>query len=398
MSAVPEADYLDAVARRIGHLPASEAAGLLEDVRGQLLETTSELSEVERADPRAFEALLGSAERFATEYLAAAGIVSEDDEAPARPGFFANLATVEPFAGWRRGARRTLSRPGVLAVSGFLPELRPAWWVLRGYLVVAVIPLLSDPRAAAASFPFPRVFGSALLGTLLVAVTIPLSVRVGRRGLIAGTKGEPRRAVKAMNALIGALTLLAVLGARPPHYQFQEAVVGANPVVFGGYLRQPDDKPITNILPYDLQGNALVDVLLYDQDGQPLRLADHEEFGLMDNTGRYLGREVQFDANGVPLDHLVPVQNFSCANPGPISPECYPLEPPRVVLPPLPRAPTSSPPTSAAVDPRTPSSTTAAGTLSIPPMTPTSPTPTSTTATSATPASTTPTSATPTSG
>jgi hypothetical protein len=64
-------------------------------------------------------------------------------------------------------------------VIGFLPELRPAWWVVRGDLAVqaaSVAISLLDANLGGLSFPVPRLLGSQVLGLLAVAAAVTGSV------------------------------------------------------------------------------------------------------------------------------------------------------------------------------------------------------------------------------
>lgn len=61
----------------------------------------------------------------------------------------------------------------------FLPQLRPAWWVLRGWTVVAVVAMLFDGGPWWRHVPVP---GRGLLGVLLTAAAVAGSVKLGREG------------------------------------------------------------------------------------------------------------------------------------------------------------------------------------------------------------------------
>jgi hypothetical protein len=65
----------------------------------------------------------------------------------------------------------------------FLPELRPAWWVLRGYLAVQLVAVATSLlfRGAGLSFPVPTLLGSPVLGLLATVAAVAGSVRLGRK-------------------------------------------------------------------------------------------------------------------------------------------------------------------------------------------------------------------------
>jgi len=159
----------------------------------------------------------------------------------------------------------------------FLPELRPAWWVLRGYLAVQLASLGLDLLFAHdVTLPVPTILGSQVLGLLTAGAAVVGSVALGRRGT-ATRRG--RRLTLAANAALGlfALVLLGGVGATPltdePTYDGY--------VVSGSYLEplpglRSDDREISNIFPFDAKGRPLEGVQLVDQDGIPL-VATHED-------------------------------------------------------------------------------------------------------------------------
>jgi hypothetical protein len=178
----------------------------------------------------------------------------------------------------------------VRAVAGFLPELRPAWWVLRGYLAVQAVAVALTPLFAGGgfAFPVPRLFGSSLLGLLAVAVAVAGSVALGRRGI---RSRATRGLLAAGNAalVVVALLLVAELGtseANADLYQPDQAPTFAGPV---SGLRS-DGKEVSNVFPFDAQGRPLQDVYLVDQDGDPV-VATHYD-------NEYLEPTTPVDGNG----------------------------------------------------------------------------------------------------
>jgi len=182
--------------------------------------------------------------------------------------------------------------------AGFLPELRPAWWVLRGYLAVQAVAVALTPlfNGGGFSFPVPRPFGSAPLGLLATVAAVAGSVWLGRRG----PGGTGRRALLiAGNAVLAvlAVAMLAELGAGEASgdlYQPDQVMTFAGPV--SGL--PSDGREITNIFPFDAGGRPLKDVYLIDQDGQPIVATHHDN--------EYLEPDIPVDGNGDEVSNRYP--------------------------------------------------------------------------------------------
>jgi hypothetical protein len=90
-------------------------------------------------------------------------------------------------------------------------------------------------------------------------------------------------------------------------------------------LNATDGVPLTNIFPYDADGQLLHGVLLYDQRGRPIDLYDQAA-----RAGIQSG--VPVDANGGPVTNGYPLEQrqlgYADSAPGP-----QPGEPPAVVVP-----------------------------------------------------------------
>ena len=203
-------------------------------------------------------------------------------------------------------------------------------------------------------------FGSPLLGTLLVAVAIPLSVKIGRK---AAATGRWRGRLDLLHTFMAVLMLAAIAAVRPESWAAPDAYAdGGDAKVLaargGQVLWATDGRPITNIYPYDSDGNLLHNVLLYDQDGVPItNTADVDDEGS-------LTAQAPLDANGTPVDHAYPLQRHRCVwtQNGGLIPFGDPLPPPAVVVPRL-AEPTATVP-STTTDP--PTSTVPATTTTAP--------------------------------
>jgi hypothetical protein len=242
--------------------------GLPDDVRDDLLDDlAAHVHQVAAEDERPLAESLGPPEAFAAELLASAGLAPSGGT-DRRPGLVAGLRS------WAEDrVERVRRHPWGRAVLDFLPELRPAWWVARGWLVVYGLTLWIG-EGSLDTFPLPEVFGSGLVGGALAAAGAVLSVRLARR--------VPRpRWLWVANAF-AILTLLAAtpdIGEGSVVYDYQgpdPAYVGVEPY----QLRHPDGEPITNIYPYGSDGQPLEQVRLYDQNGRPIELGTtHDRFG-----------------------------------------------------------------------------------------------------------------------
>jgi hypothetical protein len=312
--------YLAAVADELADLPVEERADLLEDLAAHLAALDAE-------EPSAPVALrLGTPSAYAAELRAAAGL-------PPREARTGRLRLAAVTGAWHAALGSRAGRE----VRAFAPQLLPAWWVVRGVLVVW-LPAVNgaDPRD---SVPVPSVLGSPVLGAVLVGLAVVLSVRLGRARL----RGATRALVTAGGAALAlwALVTVVALEDRAVAYVYTG---GGSPVVgYEGPL-QSFSGPVTDIYPYAADGTPLEGVLLYDQDGRPLRPAQQEWFA--DRCRRVLAQPRA--ADGVPVPHSFPQQyvldprgetlDGSPAAPG----QCVPERPrPQVPLPVFPPATSS---------------------------------------------------------
>jgi hypothetical protein len=163
--------YVDAVRAALADLTDELRTDLLDDLPEHLREVLSEGdgSLVDR---------LGSPQPYAAELRAAAGIVGGFPDPPAKGRFAelaatarANLAVVDARLG---------PLLGYASASEFLQLLRPAWWVLRGYLAAMVLARIVDDSGQPMGL-LPRVGGSEALALLMLGAAVLGSVWLGRR-------------------------------------------------------------------------------------------------------------------------------------------------------------------------------------------------------------------------
>lgn len=270
--------YVAAVSAELGDLAAPERDDLLDDLRQHLAEVAAESTEslAERLGPPA---------AYAAELRASAGL------GPAQ----GRRTPLDRLLGPTRRLRTGLADdPRAQRLASFAAELRPGWWVLRGYLAALCWSLIIVPSGAAA-FPVPRFFGSRVLGMALALGLIAASVWLGR-----GAEASPRlrRLGIGVSVLVVLLALPALAGIygtpRPETVMVEEVFERVG-------LRAADGAPITNLYPYDAAGNVLTDVRLFDQHGRPLELI--VEF---DDVGREVITSYPLTAEGAPVTNAFP--------------------------------------------------------------------------------------------
>jgi hypothetical protein len=283
-------DYLTAVERELDDLPAEERTALVEDLALHLEALAGE------DDDRPIAVRLGDPVAYAADLRSAAGLPARSQRTPGA-GLQARWAAVlaTPTAQRVLPAGRELRR--------LVRELRPAWWVLRGYLLVFVASAAEVDSAS--DFPVPAPFDSPVLGLLLVVAAVAGSVALGRR-----TLPGPLNLVIAAGGVILVLLSLAISaaasdrypdGASPYAMPYQPAYEQA----MGEYPLLSRYGPVTDVFPYAADGTPLENVLLYDQDGRPLQVGVQEWW--QDECFRVL--EQPLAADGVPVPHSFP-QNY----------------------------------------------------------------------------------------
>ena len=228
--------YLDSIELELADLPADERAELLEDL-------ATHFSEFESEDD--LVSTLGDPAAYARELRDAAGLTVTpllDTHVALVDRARANIAAVRRSAWWR-------------AVAGFLPELRPAWWVLRAWLIVAAI-AEGPPGSGGLDFPFPRVADNALVGLAALMIVVPVSVMLGLRARRGQHKG-----LNVALTLFGAL-FFAVLPASADNDPRQSTWINS-------VATTTSPSPVTTVK----SGQAGTDALwLYDDAGNGYRV------------------------------------------------------------------------------------------------------------------------------
>jgi hypothetical protein len=268
--------YLYAVRAALGDLPESTRDELLEDLPEHLAEVLAEAGGtlVER---------LGPPEVYAAELRASAGFVGgfpdppprSDRAAELRGALLGRLRTVDERTGPLFGYQRA---------SDFIKLLRPAWWVLRGYLAAMVLARLLDDSGQPMGL-LPRIGGSEVVALLLLAVAVLGSIWLGRRSFTSATRW-PRYALYAGTTV---LVLVAIGG----FFSADSSTRGA------GYADVNYDTPspfgdVRDIFVYDDQGRLVPGARLFDQNGSPIQIGN--PYCMDGATGEY----VQTEQKGYP--------------------------------------------------------------------------------------------------
>ena len=297
--------YAASVRAALSDLPPDQAEILLEDLEDHLREVAAEAGGplVDR---------LGPPEQYAQELRAAYGAAHA-----------ASKRQDPPLSDLTLAIRRVTTWTWVRQVQAFLPELRPAWWVLRAYLLVLIVTAAFSRNYNL--HPIPNPFSSrGLLEIIAAAVAIVLSIRLGRRNRPLARGGRLLAiGANVMIALV-AIPVLARMGTFPSYAMVESG--GSGQSIQGQQLYGPNGV-VTNIYPYTRDGKPLTDILLYDQDGRPLTL---------DSKIAELTTDYPVGADAQPITNAYPLRQRHLNG--------DPVGAPRVALPPWPApSPTGSP-------------------------------------------------------
>ncbi len=272
--------YLAAVRDALSDLPEDERADLLAEVEASLVEA---VGEGERTI-----ASLGPAQAFAAELRASAGLGEQAAPAVSRSGVDA-----------LRAAMAELGRhPAMQRATHLARELAPAWWLVRGGLVIAAVAAATGASWSIAHPWLPHL-PSARATAFWLVVAVVASFALGLR-----TRGRASAGVVIAVLAIDVVALLAIV---PVERHVRESpsayALGAPPVEYVPQVTpglQLDGRQIQNIYPYSRAGKLLHDVLLYDDTGRPITL------GLGPDSWRRVVRGV----GNRPISNAFPIRYF----------------------------------------------------------------------------------------
>jgi len=233
--------YLSELRAELADLAADERDDLLAEVEASLLESAGD-------EPLA--AQFGPPAAFAADLRASAGLPPKPSAKPTR----------RPRVDWR-------------AVLAKLRVLAPIWWLVRGYVAVATLALLTTDSWSTRQPGIPRLNGSTQLGATAILAGIVVSVILGLWSRV------PRPLAVVTNlALVVAIVPVAIQNIGPGYapipsdalvqqveaLRYQQAIAG---VTYNG-------SPVKNIYPYDRHGRLLHDVRLFGDGGRPLDIGE----------------------------------------------------------------------------------------------------------------------------
>ncbi len=159
-----------------------ELAGLSETTRDELLEDLPEhLAEVRAEGSGTLVDRLGTPAAYAAELRASAGVVGGFPEPP--PNRLAGLIEARDNAvrALRRADLQVGPVIGYEKASDFLILLRPAWWVLRGYLAAMALAYLIEGNRNTVGL-LPRLGGNDLVAVFLLGGCVIVSILLGQAG------------------------------------------------------------------------------------------------------------------------------------------------------------------------------------------------------------------------
>ncbi|GIM92820.1 HAAS signaling domain-containing protein [Paractinoplanes toevensis] len=238
-------------------------SGLTDEMRDELLEDLPEhLAEVLAEGSGTLVDRLGTPEAYAAELRSSAGLVGGFPDPPAPR--FRRLAETRDTIVRLLGRADVRVGPviGYQKASDFLVLLRPAWWVLRGYLAAMAIAFLLDTNRSGTGL-LPRVGDNELVALVLLAGCVIASIVLGgrSRNLARG----PRYALRAGTAFLVIFALAGFEGAdsNARNVQYSDAN-------YGTYYDNNPYSQINDVYVYDGSGKLVTGAHLYDQDGSPI--------------------------------------------------------------------------------------------------------------------------------
>lgn len=276
--------FLDALEPYFDDVEPRERADLLEDLEAHLREL-----EAEGDDELA--TILADPAAYADELRRSVGLSGSGATSAGRGA---------RLGAWLRARPAAVTRhPWGAALVGFLPELRPAWWVVRGWVAVTALALVLNGGPIWRHVPVPW---RHPLGLVLGIAAVVVSVRAGRSGV------DRSRAGRVANGALGVAAVvlgLGLLGGPPVEFVEVPHAVGADAFGEPPVLRHPDGEPITNLHLFDVEGRALTQVLVYDGAGRPVEIGDLAALGWDDIETDY-----PRDRRGTQVRNLYPLQQF----------------------------------------------------------------------------------------
>lgn len=270
------AAYVREVRVELADLPVED----VDDLTGGMEADLSELAAESGGD---LVGRLGSPSLYAAELRVAAGLPERVAGSAGR-----SRPLTQALANARVSLRvLTQQHPWLRSVTAFLVTLRPAWWLIRGYLGAWALwsMLLGGNRGFR-----PQ----SLREYVLALVAVVVSVQLGRGWL--GQKAVSRPLLVVVNVVAGIVALMAWGSGAGSYYYTSDYSPPAGVLL--------DGEQVGNIFAYDSEGKRITGVRLFAQDGRPLGGGD----GSSDQNGNLIG--VVRDGSGAPVTNAYPRAMF----------------------------------------------------------------------------------------
>lgn len=283
------AGYAAEVRSQFADLSDAESAELLEDLEDHLREVAAEGAGTLRER-------LGAPAAYARELRQAAGLPEPGQGSGSGGGARSRRSLREVLAEAERWARGYRAGREVL---DFLPSLRPAWWVLRAWVVVRLLEVVTTSVDPWHEFEIvPRIGNSTFVGFLALLVAIPVSVYAARQTVPDGWRRRAMGAGEGILALFAVVMALSAMGNQDAYANTS----GASYVQTQMPGLADNGQVVTNLFVYDHSGKLLDGALVYDQNGRPVSVAQFGGDGSFVDSGGWL------DGNGALIPNAFPRQ------------------------------------------------------------------------------------------
>lgn len=260
--------FLATVRIHLADLPEEERDELLDGLEADLSEQLAE------------GGTLPEPGGYAAELRAAAGLPPGPAAKLRRPRKPLKVQLVgAPDALRARWLELTRHNDATRAAWAMLEALRPAWWVLRAWVAVTLLDVMSGGYENVTIVPS---LDAWLLGPALLVVAIVVSALIGLGRLWPGS--GPDRTLLARLVLAG-LNVFAVLVPFSFHYAgsqpelYRPTYARAVPVQSGPPVLRLGRDVVRNVYAYDADGKPLQGVQLYDQEGRAVAVAPQSSMG-----------------------------------------------------------------------------------------------------------------------
>ncbi|MFI6759138.1 HAAS signaling domain-containing protein [Micromonospora sp. NPDC050417] len=256
-------EYVERVRWALADLPEVDRDELLEDLPEHLAEVAAE-------GTGALVDRLGTPEAYAAELRAAAGLAAPNQ--PAKSDNRVASAVRQLRDRLQTVDRRVAPLIGYASVTDLLRLLRPAWWVLRAYLVAMLVTVMTTNGQFGL---LPRVDDNDIAGLLLLALCIIGSTWLGRRS--DQFRGWRRHLLRLGTVAIVIFGLVGFVDVdkRGRQSGYYEPAYNADPYA-----------DVRDVYVYDPQGRLVEGVRLFDQEGRPIRLG----YPWCETVDRHLGQ------------------------------------------------------------------------------------------------------------